>query len=123
MTVTVWPVRSPPPDGAALPPPALAGGVLAPPVLAAGLGEVVPDEQAAANSAAPAMNTAIRDRQLRSSMPFLLSRITGPVVGSCSGAIGWRKPPGLRCQARRRDVEPRTMSSVGSSVRCGIARS
>jgi hypothetical protein len=34
-----------------------------PPLLAAGLGEAVPDEQAAANSVAPAMNAAILDRR------------------------------------------------------------
>ena len=44
--------------------PAVVGAAeAAPPVLAAGLGEVVPDEQAAATSAAPAMNTAILDRR------------------------------------------------------------
>src|SRR5881392_1309516 len=108
MTVTDWPARSPPPDdGAALPPlaPALAPPLAAalgaaevpPPLLAAGLDEAVPDEQAAASSVAPAMSAAILDRRLvRSSMPFLLSRITDPVVGSCSGAIGWRGPPGPR---------------------------
>ncbi len=65
MTVTDWPVRSPPPDdGAALPPPVLGAGAEAPPpVLAAGLGVAVPDEQAAANSVTPAMSAAILDRR------------------------------------------------------------
>ena len=66
MTVTDWPVRSPPADdGAALAPPlaAVVGAAEAPPpVLAAGLGEAVPDEQAAASSVAPAMKAAILDR-------------------------------------------------------------
>jgi hypothetical protein len=90
MTVTDWPVRSPPAeDGAALPAPVVAAGALAPPLaalVAAGGDVAALDEHAAATSVATAMKAAILDRRLvGSSIPFLLSRTSDPTIGSIPG--------------------------------------